>query len=323
MLPSEALAASMLLGIHESCYKEESSSDKSTHDPDASRRDKTATEKYINELVTDPGPHDVLCGRGGGTNNHAGNVKFRLMVNGPNKLRYLAASKSDKPRVASDVVKLWRELDPPGRFLARRDTSRKGPGSVKDKANVWYDVGDKKAREKASQCLRERTPDVIPFVREIQRQQDVYIGQNMEQRASLQQRLASPEQQTSQYLPLAPTDIHSQIPPPMNQQLPSEAAVALAASNQNISSLLAAQASAMNPYATSHLAMPPSSLTGPSALSNANVNMLMYALGQQSASAATGNEYFGNLQHASIQTDLASSILDNDSGPVKKRRRKK
>jgi hypothetical protein len=162
---------------------------------------------------------------------------------------------------------------------------------------------------------------VIPFVREIQRRQDVYIGQNMEQRASLQQRLASPEQQTSQYLPLAPTDIHSQIPP-MNQQLPSEAAVALAASNQNISSLLAAQASAMNPYAPSHLAMPPSSLSGPSALSNANVNMLMYALGQQSASAATTNGYFGNLEHPPIQTDLASSILDNDSGPVKKRRRK-
>jgi len=141
MLPSEALAASMLLGIHESCNKEESSSDRSTHDPDASRRDKTATEKYINELVTDPGPHDVLCGRGGGTNNHAGNVKFRLMVNGSNKLRYLAASKSDKPRVASDVVKLWRDLDPPGRFLARKDTSRKGPGSVK----VWWRVSESSA----------------------------------------------------------------------------------------------------------------------------------------------------------------------------------
>jgi hypothetical protein len=76
-----------------------------------------------------------------GTNNHAGNVKFRLMVNGPNKLRYLAASKSDKPRVASDVVKLWRELDPPGRFLARRDTSRKGPGSVK----VWWRVSESSA----------------------------------------------------------------------------------------------------------------------------------------------------------------------------------
>lgn len=66
MLPSEALAASMLLGIHDSCnIKEESSSDKATHDQDG--RDKTdATEKYLNELVTDPGPHDVLCGRGGG-----------------------------------------------------------------------------------------------------------------------------------------------------------------------------------------------------------------------------------------------------------------
>ena len=73
-----------------------------------------------------------------GTNNHAGNVKFRLMVNGSNKLRYLAASKADKPRVAADVVKLWRALDPPGRFLARKDTSRKGPGSVK----VWWRVSE-------------------------------------------------------------------------------------------------------------------------------------------------------------------------------------
>lgn len=37
----------------------------------------------------------------------------------------------------------------------------------------------KKAREKASQCLRERTPDVIPFVREMQRQQDFLTGHGL------------------------------------------------------------------------------------------------------------------------------------------------
>lgn len=128
--------------------------------------------------IMKPGPHDVLCGRGGGTNNHSGNVKFRQMIN-DHKLRYLAASKVEKPKVAREVVKLWRGLEPPGRFLARKDDSRKGPGSVKAEGNVWYDVGDKKAREKASQCLRERTPDVLPYVREMQRQQDLLTGQGL------------------------------------------------------------------------------------------------------------------------------------------------
>uniref|UniRef100_A0A7S1GQN1 DUF6824 domain-containing protein n=1 Tax=Cyclophora tenuis TaxID=216820 RepID=A0A7S1GQN1_CYCTE len=148
-------------------------SDGEEPDVDASTK---PTDDWQN--ITKPGPHDVLCGRGGGTNNHSGNVKFRQMIN-EHKLRYLAASKVEKPKVAREVVKLWRGLDPPGRFLARKDDSRKGPGSVKAEGNVWYDVGDKKAREKASQCLRERTPDVLPYVREMQRQQDLLTGQGL------------------------------------------------------------------------------------------------------------------------------------------------
>mmetsp|Transcript_29907 Transcript_29907/g.49347 ORF Transcript_29907/g.49347 Transcript_29907/m.49347 type:complete len:567 (-) Transcript_29907:362-2062(-) len=128
--------------------------------------------------ITKPGPNDVLCGRGGGTNNHPGNVKFRHMIN-EHKLRYLAASKVEKPKVAREVVKLWRGLEPSGRILARKDDSKRGPGSVKAEGNVWHDVGDKKAREKASQCLRERTPDVLPYVREMQRRQDLLTGQGL------------------------------------------------------------------------------------------------------------------------------------------------
>jgi hypothetical protein len=128
--------------------------------------------------ILKPTAHDVLCGRGGGTNNHPGNVKFRQTIN-EHKLRYLAASKVEKPKVAREVVDIWRSLDPPGRFLARKDDSKRGPGSVKAEGNVWYDIGDKKAREKASQCLRERTPDVLPYVREMQRQQDALTGQGL------------------------------------------------------------------------------------------------------------------------------------------------
>eukprot|EP00542_Grammatophora_oceanica_P013870 CAMPEP_0194029760 /NCGR_PEP_ID=MMETSP0009_2-20130614/3415_1 /TAXON_ID=210454 /ORGANISM="Grammatophora oceanica, Strain CCMP 410" /LENGTH=555 /DNA_ID=CAMNT_0038669527 /DNA_START=495 /DNA_END=2159 /DNA_ORIENTATION=+ len=110
-----------------------------------------------------PGMNDVMCGRGGGTNNHIGNIRFRQLVN-EHKLRYLAAPKVDKPKVAMEVVQIWRRLEPPGRFLTKTDASQ-GDDSL------WHDVGDKKAREKASQCLRERTPDVMPFVKQLQEQE--------------------------------------------------------------------------------------------------------------------------------------------------------
>lgn len=103
-----------------------------------------------------PGMNDVMCGRGGGTNNHVGNIRFRQLIN-EHKLRYLAAPKIDKPKVAMEVVQMWRRLDPPGRFLAKTAGEK-----------FWNEVGDKKAREKASQCLRERTAVVMPFVKALQ-----------------------------------------------------------------------------------------------------------------------------------------------------------
>jgi len=116
--------------------------------------------------IAQPGSHDVMCGRGGGTNNHSGNIRFRKLVN-EHKLRYLAASKVDKPKVAREVVQIWRQQSPSGRFLSRTTAEL----AAKTKDVMWHDVGDQKAREKASQCLRERTPDVIPFVNRLQNQQ--------------------------------------------------------------------------------------------------------------------------------------------------------
>ncbi|KAL3756860.1 hypothetical protein ACHAWU_005122 [Discostella pseudostelligera] len=126
--------------------------------------------------ILHPGTNDILCGRGGATNAHPGNIKFRKLV-AAHKLRYLAATKCDKPAVAKDVVREWRAMDPPGRFLAKMENSGGGGSSSSNtegadtdnsKSNAkssssssstteyWYDIGDKKAREKASQCLRER-----------------------------------------------------------------------------------------------------------------------------------------------------------------------
>lgn len=92
------------------------------------------------------GPHDVLLGRGSGISNHIGNIKFRKLVE-KHKSRYVAASRVDKPKVAGELVAIWRKLDPPGRFLARCESNHTNP---------WVDVGDHRARQKTSQCLRER-----------------------------------------------------------------------------------------------------------------------------------------------------------------------
>lgn len=96
--------------------------------------------------ITEPGEHDCLFGRGGGTNHHPGNKLYRKMVE-DRKGTYLNSKRLDKPLVAMAIINDWRAMDPPGRFLKQDETTK-----------FWDDVGDKKAREKTSQALREKTP---------------------------------------------------------------------------------------------------------------------------------------------------------------------
>eukprot|EP00586_Coscinodiscus_wailesii_P003757 CAMPEP_0172480474 /NCGR_PEP_ID=MMETSP1066-20121228/5613_1 /TAXON_ID=671091 /ORGANISM="Coscinodiscus wailesii, Strain CCMP2513" /LENGTH=284 /DNA_ID=CAMNT_0013241795 /DNA_START=52 /DNA_END=907 /DNA_ORIENTATION=- len=117
----------------------------------------TDFQHYPLQNITNPGIHDVLCGRGKMVNDHVGNVRFRKLIN-VHKIRYVKASKVEKPNVAREVVEIWRNQSPPGRILA---ISPKHSSSDSFKDMVWHDVGDNKARMKASQCLRERTSDPI------------------------------------------------------------------------------------------------------------------------------------------------------------------
>lgn len=94
-------------------------------------------------------PNDVLCGRGGETNHHPGNIRYRSLVKAYQKL-YLLAKRRDKPKIAQCIVVSVRGVD--GRFLRRTKNAIKG--------NVWVDVGNVKAREKTSQALREGAPNL-------------------------------------------------------------------------------------------------------------------------------------------------------------------
>jgi len=92
---------------------------------------------------------DVLCGRGGLTNHHPGNVFFRRLVRMKQE-SYLLASKREKAGVAKEIVESIRNLNPQGRFLKK---DPQNPGH-------WIEIGDRKAREKTSQALREGAPEL-------------------------------------------------------------------------------------------------------------------------------------------------------------------
>lgn len=96
--------------------------------------------------IKDPHDNDVMYGRGGGTNHHPGNKRYRKMVE-DRKLEYVNSKRLDKPLVALEIIRIWRAQVPPGRFL-----------KLDEKTGLWHDVGDKKAREKTSQALREKAP---------------------------------------------------------------------------------------------------------------------------------------------------------------------
>ena len=103
----------------------------------------------MNAKFESVGSNDVLCGRGGLTNHHSGNIVFRKMVR-KFQPEYLKASKREKAGIAHKIVAIIRDLSPRGRFL------KKDP----ENAKMWIDIGDNKAREKTSQALREGAPSL-------------------------------------------------------------------------------------------------------------------------------------------------------------------
>lgn len=110
---------------------------------------RASTTSVMTQLPSDfnPGPDDVICGRGKKCYQHVGNERFRKRV-----LTHLdeysnAKSKLDKSSVLSKVVEEVRQNSPDGGF-------------VKQDANgVWHEVGDFLAREKTSQTFRDALHD--------------------------------------------------------------------------------------------------------------------------------------------------------------------
>jgi len=94
------------------------------------------------EAIQRPTPEDILAGRGGGTNRHDGNIRFRDEAR---KLRIIykdgETDRRTKYVISQELVQRVREYG--GRFLEKGRDGR------------WYEMDERSARKKASQVLRE------------------------------------------------------------------------------------------------------------------------------------------------------------------------
>eukprot|EP00540_Astrosyne_radiata_P013477 CAMPEP_0116841796 /NCGR_PEP_ID=MMETSP0418-20121206/11152_1 /TAXON_ID=1158023 /ORGANISM="Astrosyne radiata, Strain 13vi08-1A" /LENGTH=392 /DNA_ID=CAMNT_0004472319 /DNA_START=115 /DNA_END=1293 /DNA_ORIENTATION=+ len=163
--------------------------------------------------------NDVLCGRGGLTNHHPGNVFFRRLVRMKQE-SYLLASKRAKAGVAKEIVECIRGLQPPGRFL-KKDPQNPG---------VWVEIGDRKAREKTSQALREGAPELREELQSaelqdtraiLQQQQQLVLQQQQQQQQPSQQQQQQPPP-TLPTLPTQPPRMHEEPPAPAPTVSPSQ-----------------------------------------------------------------------------------------------------
>eukprot|EP00586_Coscinodiscus_wailesii_P001756 CAMPEP_0172492192 /NCGR_PEP_ID=MMETSP1066-20121228/23244_1 /TAXON_ID=671091 /ORGANISM="Coscinodiscus wailesii, Strain CCMP2513" /LENGTH=374 /DNA_ID=CAMNT_0013261665 /DNA_START=68 /DNA_END=1192 /DNA_ORIENTATION=+ len=98
------------------------------------------------EILMQVTRNDVLCGRGGASNNHIGNIRYRALVK-QHQLMYLhSKSKKQKSTISQSIVDIIKNSDPSGRFLNKNEDGK------------WYEVDEKKALLKTSQALREDAP---------------------------------------------------------------------------------------------------------------------------------------------------------------------
>lgn len=110
----------------------------------AAHPDLSAGRKVDSPHGIEVNDRDVLMGRGGVTNSHLGNKNYRTQVRRRQR-EYLAAPKLKKAGVAQLIIE--EIYSDGGRFLT-------------EKQGKWIEISKDKAREKTSQALREKAPEL-------------------------------------------------------------------------------------------------------------------------------------------------------------------
>ncbi|KAG7360939.1 hypothetical protein IV203_036038 [Nitzschia inconspicua] len=100
--------------------------------------DASFQHQQIYSHIKTPGKHDVLMGRGRSCQEHAGNVRFRYLIE-QNLDRYDATPKHLKMQIALEILEDIHQIG--GRFLTPCDGG-------------WEEIDEVAAREKVSSCFR-------------------------------------------------------------------------------------------------------------------------------------------------------------------------
>lgn len=105
------------------------------------RAPRKTTLKRAERQVYKPTKDDILCGRGGMTNNHPGNIRFRALVKSAKRDYSLLGNKrKEKKQFSEGILRVIEEYG--GRFLQKR-------------GEKWIIIKEAAARAKCSQALRE------------------------------------------------------------------------------------------------------------------------------------------------------------------------
>eukprot|EP00980_Cylindrotheca_fusiformis_P002644 scaffold620_cov103-Cylindrotheca_fusiformis.AAC.4 len=91
-----------------------------------------------------PGEWDVICHYGKNTQDHIGNKRFKVCIETHLKTYAGAESRTARSTIINDIIVEIRERSKQAGFV-RYDAGR----------NLWYEVGDKIARDKVGQALRD------------------------------------------------------------------------------------------------------------------------------------------------------------------------
>jgi hypothetical protein len=120
----------------------------------------------ISNVVSEPGPYDIVCGRNSGAYNYIGNRRFRVTIE-MNLQRYIdSPTREDKTNVIKSIV--WMLHEQVGARFLKKETFKKSSGSRKRGTPRYTVMTDKQAREKVGHALRDL---VITARKEQQEQQ--------------------------------------------------------------------------------------------------------------------------------------------------------
>ncbi|KAL7531037.1 hypothetical protein ACHAXR_003812 [Thalassiosira sp. AJA248-18] len=109
------------------------------------------------ERITQINNNDVICGRSSVALKHPGNIAYRKIIS-LNKELYATCPKTDKLRISRSIVSAMQEAG--CRFLEREYRGTKAKGEA-GSAEVWNDIGTRRAVDKTSQALREGQPKLL------------------------------------------------------------------------------------------------------------------------------------------------------------------